>query len=172
MRPLTIAIGAMSMNAALPAPGTIRVMPMATPATRIKPIGISNYCANRAIVRKAQLSRSAANRADPRLMSYHDAELAGFLQSRLGVIPRVLQGGCVKIQLGCRENQKFAIDVEVYALTFDPAHRTFTMPLCIGDDWHQTIRCPMQVEPTRMHFQWQTAFIQFERELDARAFGA
>ncbi len=92
-------------------------------------------------------------------------------QSAEGENHDCLAGGSVKVELRCRENRRFAIEVDVYALTFDPGHRRLTMPLCIGDDWGRTIACPLQVAPTEIHFQWQTAFIQFERELDARAFG-
>jgi hypothetical protein len=77
----------------------------------------------------------------------------------------------MNVELNCSENRKFTMEVVVHALTFDTTCRTFTVPLCAGDDWYQTIGCPIRVEPTKIHLQWQKAFIEFEREQDARAFG-
>jgi hypothetical protein len=62
--------------------------------------------------------------------------------------------------------------IEVYALSFESEERTFSIPLCIGDDWLQKIKCPLAVFPTKMHLQWDTAYINFERYIDATAFGA
>jgi hypothetical protein len=78
----------------------------------------------------------------------------------------------MKIEVTCRELKPFKEMVTVYALTFVPETRTFCMPLCIGDDWLQTMKCPILAVPNRVHLQWDKAFIEFEHHKDAAAFCA
>jgi hypothetical protein len=78
----------------------------------------------------------------------------------------------MKIELTCRDDRKFEMKVEVYALSFHPDDKTFSMPYCVGDDWLQKLRCPLAVVPNRFHFQWDRVFISYDRKEDAEAFGA
>lgn len=78
----------------------------------------------------------------------------------------------MEIELTCRESPKHKINVKVCALTFAPDGKTFTMPLCVGDDWHQTIKCPVATAPRFLHFQWDKVFIDYDRLQDAKEFGA
>ena len=76
----------------------------------------------------------------------------------------------MKIELSCSDDVKFRVSMDVYALTYETIEREFSMPLCVGDDWMQKIKCEMDVAPSRIHLQWDKAMIHFERKSDAEEF--
>jgi len=78
----------------------------------------------------------------------------------------------MKIEVTSQEQKSFKEIVDVYALTFLPDTRTFCVPLCIGDNSLQTIKCPIPVGPDKLHLQWNKAFIEFEHHSDAIIFCA
>ena len=78
----------------------------------------------------------------------------------------------MKIELLSDNNRTFSMAMDVCALAFDFKRQAFTMPLCVGDDWHHKIVCPMKAMPTQLHLQWESASVHFENDEDACVFGA
>lgn len=78
----------------------------------------------------------------------------------------------MKIELTCRENEKYLRKTEVYALRFDLQSKTFIMPYCLGDSWGLEMRCPMATPPTSFQFQWDRVSIHFARQEEADSFCA
>ena len=78
----------------------------------------------------------------------------------------------MEIELTCDESETFRMTVEVRTLDFHSEKETFSMPLCMGDDWFQKVNCLLPVKPTRVNIKQGRGAIHFERYQDATAFGA
>jgi len=78
----------------------------------------------------------------------------------------------MEIELTCEESETFRMTVKVRTLDFHPEKETFSMPLCMGDDWFQKVNCLLPVKPTRVKIEQGRGCIHFERYQDAAAFGA
>lgn len=78
----------------------------------------------------------------------------------------------MEIELTCDENETFYMTVEVYTLDFHSENETFSMPLCMGDDWFQKVNCLLPVKPIRVNIEKGHGCIHFKRYEDAATFGA
>lgn len=78
----------------------------------------------------------------------------------------------MKVIVGCVSEPKYEREFAVYALTYDAGDQLFTIPLCVGDDWLQKIKCDPALVPKTFHFQWDRVYITFSSKDKAEAFGA
>ena len=78
----------------------------------------------------------------------------------------------MKIELTCRDNRKYELTVEVYALHFNLQTTTFQMSYCMGDWWGLEMKCPLASYPISFDFHAGKVTIRFERQDEAEAFGA
>jgi hypothetical protein len=78
----------------------------------------------------------------------------------------------MKIELTCRDSDKYEREIDVYALYFDPQSKTFSMSYCMGDAWGLEMKCPLATSPISFKFEAGQATIRFERQDEAEAFAA
>jgi hypothetical protein len=76
----------------------------------------------------------------------------------------------MKVIVTCSNDHVIRREVDVYALSFDGASQSFSMPRPIGDDWLQRIRCPFPSAPTSIEFRRGEAAVSFAVAADVMAF--
>ena len=59
----------------------------------------------------------------------------------------------MRIEVTCREVEKYRRGVDVHSLYFDPASNAFSMSYCMGDMWGIDLECPLAIHPVRMTFE-------------------
>lgn len=76
----------------------------------------------------------------------------------------------MNVILTCKEFG-IVLTAQVSALDYEPATKSFTMPLCMGDDWLQKVRSNLGIEPLDVVFSKGECRIQLETYADMAKFG-
>lgn len=77
----------------------------------------------------------------------------------------------MKVILTCKDFD-ITLTAQVSALSYEPATKTFTMPLCMGDDWLQKVRSNLKITPMDVVFSKDECHIQLETYADITKLGA
>ena len=77
----------------------------------------------------------------------------------------------MKVVLTC-ENFNISTTAHVSSLGYEPETKTFTMPLCMGDDWLQKVRSNLGIVPVSVVFGKNECQIQMETYADVTKLGA
>lgn len=77
----------------------------------------------------------------------------------------------MKVVLTCKEFE-IVLTAQVSALDYEPVSKSFTMPLCIGDDWLQKVRSNLGIAPVDVVFCERECHIQLETYADVTKLGA
>lgn len=77
----------------------------------------------------------------------------------------------MNVVLTCKECG-IVLTAQVSALDYEPASKSFTMPLCMGDDWLQKVRSNLGIAPVDVVYGDRECHIKLETYADMTSLGA